>query len=120
MFSVIILYFTMYLNFNAHELTTIKSCCSFQYDDFSLLPGHSTSVSENTKRKGVDQSRKILCYSKQNYYKTKGEKIDYSVNVFYNENKGNCIPKPLFYAPLKHFESGNASINFFFVFSAIF
>lgn len=46
--------------------------------------------------------------------------MDYSVNVFYNENKGNCIPKPLFYASLKHFECGNASINSFFVFSAIF
>jgi len=52
MFSVIILYFTMYLNFNAHELTTIKSGCSFQYDDFSLLTGlSSTSVPENKKER---------------------------------------------------------------------
>lgn len=65
----------MYLNFNAHELTTIKSCCSFQNDDCSLLTGHSsTSVSENTKRKGIHQSMKILCYSKQSDYKTKGKK----------------------------------------------
>lgn len=49
MFSVIIFYFTMYQNFNAHELTTIKSCCSFQYEDFSLLTDHS-SVPENTNR----------------------------------------------------------------------
>lgn len=48
-FSVII-YFTVYQNFKAHKLTTIKSC-SFQYDDFSLLTDpSSTSVPENTNR----------------------------------------------------------------------
>lgn len=51
-FSVIIFYFTMYQNFNAHELTTIKSHCSFQYHDFSLLTDHSsTSASENKQGK---------------------------------------------------------------------
>lgn len=51
----------------------------------------------------------------------KGKKNQtYSVNMIYNENKEDCIPKPLFYASLKHFESRNANTNFFFVFSAIF
>lgn len=105
MFSVIIFYFTMYQNFNAHELTTIKSCCSFQYGDFSSLTDHYTSVPENTNRERNRSKYENTYFAIVNNMITKlrGEGEDYSVNMIHKENKDNCVPNPLVYASLKHF-----------------